>query len=65
MQQKCASWYLWRKRGWRGCKRIPKTSDLVKIRAKSMEIWAKCGDTFVKSLFVVWFYKNGTRNQSA
>jgi len=37
----------------------------VKIRAKSVEIWAKYVDTFAKSLYVLRFYKNGTQNQSA
>jgi len=43
-----------------GCKRTPKTFDLVKIwakslkiQAKSMEIWAKCVNTFAKSLYVL------------
>jgi len=34
----------------------------VKIRAKSMEIWAKCLKAFAKRLYVLWFYKNGTQN---
>jgi len=34
----------------RGLKRIPRSSDLVKIRAKSVEIWAKSVKTFAKSL---------------
>jgi len=30
-----------------------------------VKIWAKCMNTFAKSLYVLWFYKNGTQNQSA
>jgi len=36
--------------GCRGCKRAPKCFDLVKIREKSVEIWAKSLKTFTKSL---------------
>jgi len=32
------------------CKRTPKSLDLVKIRTKSLEIWAKSLKTFTKSL---------------
>jgi len=46
----------------RRCKRTPKTFYLVKvsakslkIREKSVEIWAKCVNTFAKSLYVLWF----------
>ena len=28
-------------------------------------IWAKCVKTFAKSLYVLWFYKNSTPNESA
>jgi len=45
--------------------RHPKTFDLVKVRVKSVEIWAKCVKTFAKSLHVLSFYKNGIQNQSA
>ena len=37
----------------------------VKIREKSVEIWAKCLKTIAKLLYVLWFYKSGTPNQSA
>jgi len=47
------------------CKRTAKTFDLVKIRAKSVEIWAKCANTLAKSLYILCFYKHGTQNQSA
>ena len=36
--------------GSRGCKRNPKSFDLVKIREKSLEIWAKSLKIFTKSL---------------
>jgi len=56
----------------RGCKRTPKSFDLVKIRAKflkirakSVEIWSQCVKTFANSLDVLWFLKNGALNQSA
>jgi len=46
--------------GVQGRKCTPKTFDLVKIwatlliiRAKSMEIWSKCVNTFAKSLHVL------------
>jgi len=58
-----------------GAKRVqahPKSFDLVeiwekslKIRAKSVQIWAKCVKTFAKLFYVLWFYKNGARNESA
>jgi len=48
-----------------GMQAHPKTFDLVKIRAKFVNIWAKCVDTFAKSLCVFWFHKNDTQNQSA
>ena len=35
------------------------------MRAKSVEIWVKCVNTFAKIVYVLWFYKNGTQNQSA
>jgi len=31
----------------------PPKVDLVKIRAKSLEIWAKCMNTFAKSLYML------------
>ena len=46
-------WQWCRRRGAGGWKRIPKSSDLVKIRAKSMEIWAKSVKTFAKSLRIL------------
>ena len=38
---------------------------ILKIRAKSVEIWAKCVKTFAKSFYVLWFCKSGTQNQNA
>ena len=59
-------YYHWCRRRWcKGCNRTPKTFDLVKIHAKSVEIWAKFVKTFAKSLYVLWFHKNGTQNRSA
>jgi len=58
--------YHWcRRRGCRECNRTPKTFNLVKIPTKSVEIWAKYVKTFAKLLYVPWFYKTGTQNQSA
>jgi len=60
------SYIQWcRRRGCSGWKRIPKRFDLVKIRAKSVEIWAKCVKTFAKSLDVHCFLNNGAQNQRA
>ena len=36
-----------------GMQAHPKTFDLVKIRAKSVEILAKCLNTFAKSLYML------------
>jgi len=41
------------RRGCRGCNRIPKTFDLVKIREKSVEIWAKFVKKCAKSLYML------------
>jgi len=38
--------------GLRVCKLTPKSFDLVKIRAKSVEIWTKYVKAFVKTLDV-------------
>ena len=58
MYATCTHWCS--RRGCRGWKRIPKTFDLVKIRAKSIklraksvEIWQKCVKTFAKALYVL------------
>jgi len=37
----------------------------VKIRAKYVEIWAKCVKAFAKSLDVHGFLKNGAENKNA
>jgi len=48
--------------GGRGAsKRTPKTFDLVKIRYKTVDIWAKCVKTFAKSLYVLRFRKNAPK----
>jgi len=39
-----------RRRGCSGCNRTPKRFDIVKIQAKSGEIWAKSVKIFAKSL---------------
>ena len=66
----CLHWC--RRQSCMGCNHTPKTFDLVKIwvkslkiRAKSVEIRAKFVKTFTKSLYVLWFHKIGTQNQSA
>ena len=50
--------------GCRGCKRTLKSFDLVKIREKSVEIWAKSLKTFTKSLKIwanSWKYEQEWR----
>ena len=37
----------------------------MKGRTESLKIRAKCVNTSAKSLYVLWFYKMGTHNQSA
>jgi len=60
------AWILWcKRRGCRGWKHSPKTFDLVKIQAKPVEMWANFVNTLTKSLYVLWFYKSVSRNQSA
>jgi len=44
--QWCRRW------GCRGCKRIPKSFDLLKIQAKFLEIWEKSLKIWEKSLKV-------------
>jgi len=39
--------------GGRGCKRIPKSFDLLKIRAKSLKIWAISLKIQTKSLNIL------------
>ena len=57
--------HLCRMQGRRECNHTPKSFDLMKIREKSVDIWAKYVKTFAKSLYVLWFCKNGTQHQSA
>jgi len=61
-------WY--RRWVWSGCKRTPKSFDLVKIRAKSLKIreksvesWAKCVKTFAMMCtdFLKWCPKSKCR----
>ena len=65
--QLAVPWSLVYEAGW---KRTPKSFELVKIRAKSPKIRAKCEEIaknvqiFAKLLYVRLFYKNGTQNDS-
>jgi len=63
--------YWCRKRGCKRCNRTPRSFELVKIRAKSTKIRAKCEEiwekyvqTSAKLLYVCLFCKNGTQNES-
>ena len=42
----------------------PKLLIWWKFGRNLWEIWARCVKTLAKSLHVLWFYKNGTQNQS-
>ena len=63
---------LWcRRRGCKECNRTRSSFDLVKIRAKSPKIRAKCDEMWAKNvqnfailLYVQLIYKNGTQNES-
>ena len=46
----CSTNQWCRRRGCRECKRIPRSFDLLKIRAKSVEIWTKSVKTFTNAL---------------
>jgi len=54
-----------RRRGCRECKRTPKSFDLVKIREKSLKIWANVWKNFEKSFDVLLFWKSGAQNKNA
>jgi len=60
LTKKNETWNWWRRQWCRGYNGTPKSFDLVKIRAKSLniwekyvEIWAKYEKTFAKSLYVL------------